>query len=110
MSHTPNQDNTDLEAMLEAGPAPEVTQVDSPPQPTFPTVPDGVWRIITDSVGAAATSKNGVLLSECTTVMMAHEVRPGMVVLTSTDPQFQQHDGIWGFDGLGSSLRHIQFL
>ena len=96
--------------MLEAGPAPEVTQVDSPPRPTFPTVPDGVWRIITDSVGTAATSSNGILLSECTTVMMAHEVKPGMVVLTSTDPQFQEHDGRWDFYELGSQLRHIQFL
>ena len=48
MSNTQDQDNWDLEAILGTALAPEVTQENPLPTPTFPTVPDGVWRIITD--------------------------------------------------------------
>ena len=82
MSNTQDHENLDLEDIFGPTSAPAVTQENPQPPPTFPTVPDGVWRIITDRVGTAATSNNGRLLSEATTVKMANEVRPGMVVLT----------------------------
>ena len=40
--------------------------------------------------------------------MMAHDVRAGMVVITSTDPNFAQRDGEWCYDDW--LLQYVQFL
>jgi hypothetical protein len=100
--------NLDLAELFRNAVTPAGTQADPPPPETFPTVPNGVWRIITDRQGAAATGDNGRLLSATTTATMAHNVRPGMVVITSTDPNFAQTGGSWSYDAL--LLTHVQAL
>ena len=67
-----------------------------------------MWRIITDRQGAATTGDNGRLLSATTAATMAHEVRSGMVVITSTDPNFAHTGGNWNIDAL--HLAHVQAL